>query len=455
MGTGACRPTRNGFMMVKVWKSLSEKRPRGAKLYKAFGILSAFIWLAAIGIFLALKADLLPGLPAIGDKPESGHAAPSVHAGDHAHGEAGEAAEAAHAEMGHAEIGPASHENELDASAGNAPPSREELAALRELAELHAASGDLAKAVAPMRRVMLMPTREPDLLALAAKIFLGTANYSEALEAARKSLEVDPADSRAKEVAVQAQFRLGRIDRAMADARSALAEKPADMAMLIALATMEIENGPGSSGYGKSLEAALKLKRDYPPALYLLGRKAHLEGDYRDAETAFRKVLKQDPGNAKARGQLGMALYHQGKEKDAEKEFRATVELNPADYNTWFNLGESRLTAAARELDPALIQSMRSEAMECYIKALDLNSDHAQAHYRVGVLLNGNGQYKEAISHLEEARKLDSRHVPTLIQLALAYEYLKQLERARDYLNMAFELDPLNKVVLFKLKRWS
>lgn len=434
-------------MMDKVWKSISDKRPRGAKLFKALGILSAFIWLAAIGIVFAVKSDLLPGMHTNGAEPGSEHAdADSDHGGKTVHGGSG----ATEVSEGHGAEPGASGE-----SADRTPPSREELAALRELAELRAASGDLAKAVAPMRRVMLMPTREPDLLALAAKIFLGTANYPEALEAARKSLELDPADARAREVAVQAQFRLGRVEMAMAEARDALAKHPAEMAMLIAMATMEIENGPESDGYGKSLEAALKLKRDYPPALYLLGRKAQLEGDYRDAEAAFRKVLKQEPGNAKARGQLGMALYHQGKEKDAEKEFRATVDLNPADYNTWFNLGESRLTAAAREFDPAVIKPMRAEALECYLKALELNRDHAQAHYRTGVLLNGNGQYKEAIGHLEEALQLDSRHVPTLIQLALAYENLKQPARARDYLTMAFELDPLNKVVLFKLKRWS
>ena len=93
--------------------------------------------------------------------------------------------------------------------------------------------------------------------------------------------------------------------------------------------------------------------------------------------------------------------------------------------------------------------------MECFLKALALNNDHAEAHFRVGVLLNGNGQYKEAIRHLEASLRTDARHVPTLVQLCVAFENLKQPERARAYLNKAYELDPLNKVVLFKLKQWS
>jgi tetratricopeptide (TPR) repeat protein len=213
--------------------------------------------------------------------------------------------------------------------------------------------------------------------------------------------------------------------------------------------------GPAHPAYGKSLAAALKVDPNHAPALYLQGRKAQLEGDYQDAETAFSKVVSQEPGNAKALGQLGMAQYHLGRLKEAEQSFKAELAINPGDYNTWYNLGELHLVYANGETQSGTVQARRAEGMECYLKALELNPDHAQAHYRVGVLLNGNGQYKEAIRHLEAALKTDSRHVPTLVQLSLAYENLKQLERARSYLNKAFELDPLNKVVLFKLRRLS
>jgi tetratricopeptide (TPR) repeat protein len=218
---------------------------------------------------------------------------------------------------------------------------------------------------------------------------------------------------------------------------------------------MEVEMGASHPDYGKSLAAALKINPDHAPALYLQGRKAQLEGDYQDAESAFSKVVRMEPGNAKALGQLGMAQYHLGRFKEAEEAFKGVLAANASDYNTWYNLGELHLVYANGETQAETVKARRAEAMTAYLKALELNPDHAQAHYRVGVLLNGNGQYKEAIRHLEAALKRDSRHVPTLVQLSLAYENLKQLERARTYLNKAIELDPLNKVVLFKLRRLS
>ncbi|MDB5106287.1 MAG: repeat-containing protein [Fibrobacteres bacterium] len=490
-------------MMDKVWKRISAKRPKGAKLVKIVGILSAMVWIAAGSAFFLLKdGKRLSGTGDLGHggaKAESGHgesggpAGTAADVGDHGislasvsaeepgHGdESGErgigsaeaAPEASHPSAHEAESEHDSKPNEKpDSHAAAAPagetegdggtdaprylPSREEVAALRQVVELQYAAGALQKALTPLRRVLRMPTREERLLAMATDIFLGTANYEEARGTAEQVLALNPANMPVRVQGVEAQYRMGEVDAAFTEARSALKEHPGNLAMVTLLATMEVEMGPGRKGYGTSLQAALKLKPDYAPAVYLQGRKAQLEGDYKDAEIAFRRVIKLDPRNAKAYGQLGMALYHLGKDPEAEKAYRAELDMNPEDYNTWFNLGELRMSVANKEMNPTAIQTLRADAMECYLKALEFNRDHAEAHYRVGVLLNGNGQYKEAIRHLEASLKAHSSHVPTLVQLSVAFENLKQPERARAYLNRAYELDPLNKVVLFKLKQWS
>jgi tetratricopeptide (TPR) repeat protein len=329
------------------------------------------------------------------------------------------------------------------------------MAALRQVAEMRAAAGDLAGAVDPMLRVMSMPTQDAALLSLAVKIFLGTANYAEAFRYAGELAALDPGDMTARVQAVEAQYRMGQVEPAMRAAEEALKRHPGDLAMLVALGTMQVEMGPGRKNYGQALAQALKLKPDYAPALYLSGRKAQLEGDFRDAEKAFAKVLKSDPENYKALGQLGMAQYHLGKSVAAERSFREVVSRNPSDHNTWYNLGELLLGRANEETSSEAVRRFRAEALECYLKSIDLNPELAQARYRVGVLMIGNGQYKEAIRHLDGALRVDARHVPTLVQLALAYEYLKQPDRARAYLNRAFEIDPLNKVVLSKLRSLS
>ncbi len=455
-------------MLDKVWKRISDKGSAGKKLVPIVLGLSAAMWFGAGAAFFLLKdkhtgrsatAEAKPDASA--DKDEKAELAGLPASQANAGRTAGEEANAAETAGGEATGKEAADENAAMAEARAAEdnpqlrPSREEMAALRQVAELRVGAGQLEDAVAPLRRVMLVPTHEADLLALAAKVFLGTANYAEAFRYANQLIALEPENMRARVQSAEAEYRLGRVAPAMRSAEAALKGHPGDLAMLVELGTMQVEAGPGSKGYGEALAKALKLKPDYAPALYLLGRKAQLEGDFKDAETAFAKVVKLDPENVKALGQLGMAQYHLGKMIAAEKSFRRELARNPSDYNTWYNLGELLLGNANDETNSEAVRRFRDAAMECYLKAIDLNPDHAQARYRVGVLLIGNGQYKEAIRHLEAALRLDSRHVPTLLQLSLAYENLKQRDRARAYLNKAYELDPLNKIIISKLRSLS
>lgn len=479
-------------MFDKVWKKVSDKRSAGKRLIPIVVGLSGAMWLGAASAYFYLKdkpigktvalddparaaaddADKkaeLAGLPATAGAAEAKSAVAEplpVEAAASDAKRSGSDEKGASPKRKQETADPSGEGSRAMANAnadeatGEAPageddsrswPTREEMAALRQVAELRISAGQLEEAVAPLRRVMRVPTHDAALLALAAKVFLGTANYAEAFSFAKQLVDLDPADMTARVQAVEAQYRLGQVEGAILAAQAALKQHPGDLAMLVQLGTMQVERGPGSKGYGEALATALKLKRDYAPAIYLQGRKAQLEGDFKDAEAAFAKVVKLEPGNVKALGQLGMAEYHLGKKSQAEKSFRGELARNPADYNTWYNLGELLLGRADEETNSEAVRHFRADAMECYLKAIDLNPDHAQARYRVGVLLNGNGQYKEAIRYLEAALRLDSHYVPTLVQLALAYEYLKQPERARAYLNKAYELDPLNKVVLSKL----
>ncbi|MEO6096866.1 MAG: hypothetical protein ABIW76_14815, partial [Fibrobacteria bacterium] len=349
-------------MLAKMKKRFSEKRPRGAKLMKLVGILSVVVWAGSGAAFFLVKHKLSAGeanghghdgaMEASGHAGHEGAEAPGGDIGDHGvslasvseaehHGNpeagegdgGGEGLHGADPEAGHNEP---VHAANVDGGEGEAPkghslghagghgdahgdahsdtgsegeepryqPSRDELAALRQVVELLYDAGSLEKAVVPLRKVLAIPTREIPLLAMATDVFLGTANYQEALATAEQVLALNPEEMTVRVQAVEAQYRMGEIEKAFAGAHAALKAHPDNLAMLTTLGTMEVEMGPGRNGYGSALTAALKLKPDYVPAVYLSGRKAQLEGDYKDAEAAFRKVVRLDPRNAKAFGQL-------------------------------------------------------------------------------------------------------------------------------------------------------
>jgi tetratricopeptide (TPR) repeat protein len=423
-------------MSEKSWTSMLRRKDKRVSRIKILGLVSLFFWVLAIGMgaYFAL----------MGKKAAEGK--------EHAEAAAKDSSENPFAMMSEE-----THEVADSSVAEEAvtTPTREEIAALRELAEIHSGNGHLEKAVAPIEKILKYSSQDTTVLIIATRVYLGTARYRQALDAARTGLERIPGHREMKAAAIMAQFRLGQVEQAFQEAETAVKAQPKDLVFLTTLGTMEVEVGPGQHGNGKALDSALKIRPDYTPALYQLGRKYQLEGNYRDAETAFRKVLKDDGKHAKARGQLGSALYHLHREAEALREFEAALALSPRDYNTWFNLGELQLGRAAAAKGVAKIQAARARAMEAYLQAVEINPMHAQAHYRIGVLMNGNSQYKEAIRHLEVSLKIDARHVPTLVQLSLSYEKLKLLDRAKAYLTRAYELDPLNKAIIFKLKQLS
>jgi tetratricopeptide (TPR) repeat protein len=268
-------------------------------------------------------------------------------------------------------------------------------------------------------------------------------------------LRLDTASAVLLRVAAMSSYRLGGGDSALAACRRALEKFPDHAGLRIDLATMEIEMGPGHPGYGKTLKNALDADPGDLDALYLLGRKHSLEGNFGDAENVFRSVLKRDPNHPKALAQLGISLFQQAKMPEASENMIAALRRNPKDYNSWYNLGEWYLITLSREEDPGAAQRLRAKALQSYLHAVELNDEHVQAHYRIGVLLHGNAQYKEAIRHFEAALRNDSTYVSAWFQMGVAYQRLALAEKARACLRRAFELDPLNRVVIAKLRELS
>ena len=58
------------------------------------------------------------------------------------------------------------------------------------------------------------------------------------------------------------------------------------------------------------------------------------EGNYRDAETAYRDVLRSDPKNAELHDSLGVALLMQGKVRESLDAFDRAIKIAP-DYGRY------------------------------------------------------------------------------------------------------------------------
>lgn len=83
---------------------------------------------------------------------------------------------------------------------------------------------------------------------------------------------------------------------------------------------------------------------------------------------------------------------------------------------------------------------VKAEAM--YRKALEMNWDNKAAHVMLGSLLGERGDYDEAISHLQEAIRVDPRLIEAHNNLAYVYMWKGDREKALAGFARAVELNP-------------
>lgn len=142
---------------------------------------------------------------------------------------------------------------------------------------------------------------------------------------------------------------------------------------------------------------------------------AHRQGNLRTAEAGYLQVLNADPGNAEAWLYLGTLAHQRGYKEIAIARLEKAIALHPASLEARYNLGtilqEMGKTAEARQqyelilqhtqdypyvyLNLSILEEMEgriAEAKTLLQKAIGIMPFYADAHYRLGLLLQKSGE---------------------------------------------------------------
>jgi tetratricopeptide (TPR) repeat protein len=157
----------------------------------------------------------------------------------------------------------------------------------------------------------------------------------------------------------------------------------------------------------------------------------HRQGQLRDAEKIYTRVLKAAPDNFDALNLLGGVKLQQGHPGEAERLFRAAVKANPGAPQAWSHLGQA-LHAQRRA----------AEALECLDKARMLAPDdvnilnqHANALLSCGEPENALAEFKAVLGRMPQ-------HVEARINCGLAQAALGAPELALGEFETALKLAP-------------
>lgn len=175
---------------------------------------------------------------------------------------------------------------------------------------------------------------------------------------------------------------------------------------------------------------ALQIDPIEPDALNLLGTLHLQSGDLAAAVPFSAKAVLVDPRSAAAFNNLGLILKAAGQTAAAASCYQKAILIDGQFADAHNNLGvilksEGHLLRAidcyrrALDLDPTLGEAFNNlanayqeigelhEAVEAYLQAAERMPESDTVHFNVGLLLNRQGRYDDALIHLRRALEIN------------------------------------------------
>jgi len=149
------------------------------------------------------------------------------------------------------------------------------------------------------------------------------------------------------------------------------------------------------------------------------------------AEEHYKLALKSRPLSKEALLNLGNIYYQRGVLKEALECYRKVLELDSEDPSAHLNLGALYFKTG-----------MYDKALEEFRMTIALEPDAFDAYMNIGVILTRQEKLEEAIFSFKKGLELEPHNAVLLWNTALAYEKKGDLERALELLDMAKRFDP-------------
>jgi tetratricopeptide (TPR) repeat protein len=155
------------------------------------------------------------------------------------------------------------------------------------------------------------------------------------------------------------------------------------------------------------------------------------KGEWGAAIAAWNEALELNPGDARARSNLGYALAREGKLQEAVAQWNQALAAHEDYPEVHNNMGR------------AMVQLGRiDEAIRHWYRAIELGVRDAETHYNLGVVLAQRGRLDEATRQFESALAEDPRDAQAHSDLGNVLYSRRRYREALDHWRAALRLKP-------------
>ena len=200
-------------------------------------------------------------------------------------------------------------------------------------------------------------------------------------------------------------------------------------------------------------------------ALFQQGLAHHQQGELEEAKVAYERMLALQPGHADALHMLGAMALQSGKHALAAQFISVAVANNPLNASAHFNLGlafkalqryEEAIVSFSQTIaiQPDYAQAWNNrgvllqdqlrwdEAAQSYAGAIAAQPEFAQAHYNLGNALRALGQFEAALASYDTAIALQPGWAHALNNRGLALQELQRSTEAIASYDAAIASEP-------------
>jgi tetratricopeptide (TPR) repeat protein len=249
----------------------------------------------------------------------------------------------------------------------------------------------------------------------------------------------DPSDKTARTFLALTQAAVGDCKTALPGLTS-LAPADGDLYRLAGLAALKCYSSTGDDA--KTYALLKNLERQFPndPDVLYTAAKLHMKA-FNDATFA---MFQRTPSSYRVHELSGEIFEVENRYSDAVAEYRKAIELNPNAPELHFRLGRA-----------ILLQSHNPEALEQaaaeFRSELKLSPEDGACEFQLGQIAQVQGNAAAAKPHFERAVKLSPTFVQALIALGKLNSQQKQYDQAIALLSRATQLQPANESAHYAL----
>lgn len=307
---------------------------------------------------------------------------------------------------------------------------------LLNLASELLSSGNYQEAEKIFRNALLISPDYPEVHFKFGEFLYRLKRYEEAEKEFREYLKYKPEDLTVYSYLGEILLNLKKFDEAICVYRQAVDVFPDLVSMRCRFGEVLFKAGKYKEAE-KEYREAIRRNPRYLEAHIGLAKLLHHLKRCREALFEYRKILMINPHCAQAHIEFGIFLYELGYFEKAENEFKRAIEIKPHDERAHYWLGHT-FTFTKR-----VSFHERSElAAEVWKKAIELNPTFVDPYISIACHYDFMRESERAIEFLEEALRIEPNNAEAYYQLGDIYLRKGMYYEAEKNFRMVLMIDP-------------